>query len=107
MESTTWVCTQSADDLLNRIHGRMVGAKHVESVVRSTPTTLDVSGAARPPWVPWVAILLFPIGLIAILVKEKRLLRFWAEDVGDGQTHLHVDGALVPGTRTALIELYN
>jgi len=84
----------------------MAGAKHVTAVALSSPTSLDVTSAALPGWAIAVAILFFPVGLLALLAKSPRLLHMRAELADDG-TLLHIDGATTPGVQSRLVEIWN
>ena len=106
MQSTVWECRQAPEDLLNWVHGRMVGAKHVEQVTRSGPNTLDVQSACLSGAAILGAVLLFPIGLVLLLLKSRRVTRFWAEPSGSG-TRLHIDGGSTPGVQKELVRMWN
>lgn len=108
MNSTTWLCKQQPDELLEWIHGRMVSARHVTAVTRPTPTTLDVTSAAISPWAKFVAVLLFPIGLLALLVgRTARVLHMRAEPGPDGGALLHISGGTTPGVQKMLLTTWN
>jgi hypothetical protein len=105
METTTWDCAQEKDELLARVRICMGNARNT-AVTQPSPDMLEVRGAAHPAWTIWVAILFFPIGLLALLAKDQRVLLFHASPGPSGGTVLRIEGATVPATQRALLALW-
>jgi len=59
----------------------------------------------RPGWVPFVAVLAFPVGLLALAVREKHRIVVSLEQHGRGRTLLTVHGTAPRGIRKAFAEL--
>ena len=106
METTTWRCPQAPEPLLEWLHAEMSNTKGVESVTRLQPNTLQVRAGVYPGWVVAVAILFFPLGLLALLVgRQYRTLLFRVEPDDKGSL-LTISGATVPNTQKALLRLW-
>jgi hypothetical protein len=59
----------------------------------------------RPAWVPLVAVLAFPVGLLALAVRETQRIVLSFEQHAPGRTLLLVRGTAPRGIRKAFAEL--
>jgi Domain of unknown function (DUF1707) len=57
-----------------------------------SPTSLVFERRGRPGWVPFVAVLLFPVGLVALAFTETQRLAIALEELGPSRTALTVYG---------------
>ena len=87
----SWTVTQEPEPIIEWLHGRLMGLPNVHAH-RSDPVTLDVTSKYTPMWAIVVAILLFPIGLLALMAKESTTLRIHAESNASGGTRVGLQG---------------
>jgi hypothetical protein len=95
--SGSWTVPQEPEPIVEWLHGRLMGLPNVQ-VYRSGPATLDVTSKYTPVWAIVVAVVLFPIGLLALIAKDSVTLRLHAAPgpaggsvvwlQGDGSKHL-------------------
>ena len=71
---------------------------------RSDPKLLVFSRTRRPVWTIVVAVLVFPVGLIALLRQERSQVVISVDDSGD-ETIVDVSGCASLGVRRAVREL--
>lgn len=60
---------------------------------------------SRPAWVWVVCVVLFPIGLLALIVNDRQRVVVTFGDAGDGRTAMSVQGTARRDTRRAFAEL--
>jgi hypothetical protein len=70
-----------------------------------TPGALVFERRVRPMWVPVVAILAFPVGLLALAVKETQRIVISLDPKGSTTTVVTVHGNAPRGIRKAFAEL--
>lgn len=58
-------------DVLGWLNGEFLTLKGVSSVSRPTQTSLAVTGSYLPTWCAWLAVLLFPIGLLFLMHRPQ------------------------------------
>jgi hypothetical protein len=107
MKSAVWECEQSPDTLLEWLQGRMVGAKGVTGARRQSESILEITSESIPGWAIFLAIVLFPIGLIALMARNRHALLLRAEPKATGGSQLHLDGNISSGGMRRLVEVYN
>lgn len=71
----SWHCAQEdTSGLLDWVNGVIVTAKGVSASTRPTPDTLEVRSEQIPGWAVVLAIVLFPIGLLFLTAKERKVM---------------------------------
>jgi hypothetical protein len=73
-------------------------------IAASSRTEITFVRTKRPTWTVMVAVLLFPIGLLALLHTERDTITLSATDHGD-RTTIVAAGSAPPGLRHALSQL--
>ena len=101
-----WDCPQQPEPLIDWLEGRLQGIAHVESVQRSGPRTLNITSTGLSVWAIVVAILLFPIGLFALMAKDRFTARIQAETSSSGGTRIRLDGKVADAAARRLNECY-
>jgi hypothetical protein len=102
-----WEFPQESEPLVDWLEGRLQGLyPHVESVQRTGPNTISIASKVRPAWTIVIAIILFPIGLLALLAKDRVTARIHAEAAPTGGTRVRLDGAVADAAARRLNECY-
>ena len=70
-----------------------------------SPHALVFERSARPRWVPFVAIFAFPLGLVALAVRQTQRIVLSLEEQTPERTVLIVHGVAPRGVRKAFAEL--
>jgi Domain of unknown function (DUF1707) len=79
--------------------------RHGYELRHHSRTSLIFERRARPVWVPVVAVLLFPFGLVALVYKETQRLAIALDELGPSRTALTVYGKAPRQVRKAFAEL--
>lgn len=95
-EETRW-------QVLSAIAPRLVNYGY--ELVNQSPTELVFECKLRPPWTVLVAIVGFPIGLIALTVKRNERIVISLENGPEGGTHMIVHGNAPRRVRKAFLSL--
>ncbi|HEX7289696.1 MAG TPA: DUF1707 domain-containing protein [Conexibacter sp.] len=74
-------------------------------VGRDEPRMLVFEIRERPAWVPWVCVLGFPIGLIALAYKDTQRITVTFDELGPDRTRLTSSGLARRPVRKAFAEL--
>jgi hypothetical protein len=106
MQSAVWECKQAPDTLLDWMQAQLVAAKGVTGARRQTPTVLEVTSESIPGWSIVLAIILFPIGLLALMAKNHHTLLLRAERIEAGGSRLYLDGNVSSGGMKRLVVSY-
>jgi hypothetical protein len=102
----SWHCAQAPDALLDWLHGSMMGAKGVMGASRPTVDSLEVRSQAIPAWAVIVAILLFPIGLLALMAKDQMALLVRVVPAAEGGSTLFLSGSASQGLSKYMATVY-
>ena len=70
-------------------------------VDRSEPELLIFERAGRPAWVPFVCIVFFPLGLLALLARSSERVVVTFDEIGPKRTEMNVQGRARRPTRRA------
>jgi hypothetical protein len=70
-----------------------------------SPATLVFERRGRPGWVPFVAVLTFPVGLVALAVYETQRIVISIDELDGNRTALTVYGTAPRAVRKAFAEL--
>lgn len=89
--------------VLSSIAPRLVD--HGYQVVSQSPTGLIFECKSRPPWTIIVAIIAFPIGLIALTVRRNEHILISLEQRSTGDTDMIVHGSAPRRVRKAFLTL--
>ncbi len=80
----------------------VVSQKRNHTVTSPVPGTAVVAHSYRPVWTIVVAILFFPIGLLALLVKGEDKGTAVVSPKGEAQAEVHLQGVFRPETVEAI-----
>lgn len=80
-----YAVSADADRALQNVAAAVAGARNLR-VVHSAPTQITATETWRPLWTYLVAIVLFPIGLLALLVTREATLVISATTTSTGTT---------------------
>jgi len=103
----SWHCAQGALELLDWVHGVVVSAQGVTGVYRPTVDSLEVRSEAIPLWVIIVAVVFFPVGLLALLVKEHMVMLIRVPPNLSGGCDIFISGSGSNQLIEAVTYIYN
>jgi hypothetical protein len=95
----------SPENVMQRI-AMTAGALKKHSCSALGPSTMQVTRRRTPAWAVCVAVLLFPIGLLALAAKKEDTVVFTVTGTETGTSHLQSSGQMSPKLREQLLAVY-
>lgn len=93
MKSGVWDCPKNdPGPLLDWVHAQLMTVPGVTGATRPTPDSVELHTQMIPGWAVFVAILFFPIGLLALFAKQQMAMLVRVVPGENGGSVMYVNG---------------